>query len=151
MLKCCVWDGNENVLYVFVINGEVNEYNLMMIRNMCIDLCDILVKDFERDKVSGKMILREKFFVCYKSDGMFSLFVLLVNVRVMLICNIDVLDGFVNGVIGIIMGFLEELNGEIKLIVVFFDNRKVGEKFGIKKIILLLCIFKDVRKKWKYY
>lgn len=133
MLKCCVWDGNENVLYVFVINGEVNEYNLMMIRNMCIDLCDILVKDFERDKVSGKMILREKFFVCYKSGGMFSLFVLLVNVRVMLICNIDVLDGFVNGVIGIIMGFLEELNGEIKLIVVFFDNRKVGEKFGIKK------------------
>lgn len=105
MLKWCIWVGNENVLYVFVINDEVNEYNLKMIKGICIDLWEILVKDFERDKISGKMFLREKLFVWYKSDGMFSLLVLFVNVRVMLIWNIYVLDGFVNGVIGIIIEF----------------------------------------------
>lgn len=64
---------------------------------------------------------------------MLSLFVLLVNVRVMLICNIDVLDGLVNGVIGMVLEILEEFNGDIKLIIVFFDNKKVGEKIGFKR------------------
>lgn len=132
-MKCCVRGGNENFLYVFVINVEVNEYNLKMINSLCIDLWEIVVKDFERDKISGKMILREKFFVWYKIDGMLSLFVLLVNVRVMLICNIDMLDGLVNGVIGMVLEILEEFNGDIKLIIVFFDNKKVGEKIGFKR------------------
>lgn len=133
MLKRCVRDGNENALHVFATNGEVNEHNLTMIRNTCTDLRDILAKDFERDKASGKMTLREKPFVRHKSGGMSSSLVLSVNARVMLIRNIDVSDGLVNGVIGTIMGFSEESNGEIKSIAVSFDNRKVGEKSGIKK------------------
>lgn len=67
MLKRCVRDGNENALHVFVTNGEVNEHNLTMIRNTCTDLREILATDFERDKASGKMTLREKPFVRQKA------------------------------------------------------------------------------------
>lgn len=91
--------------HVFATNGEVNEHNLTMIRNTCTDLRDILAKDFERDKASGKMTLREKPFVRHKSGGMSSSLVLSVNARVMLIRNIDVSDGLVNGVIGTIWDF----------------------------------------------
>lgn len=75
-----------------------------------------MVKDFESIKISGNMFLREKLFVYYKSNGMFSLLLLLVNVRVMLIWNID------NGIIGIIIEFLKEYGGDFKLINVLFDN-----------------------------
>lgn len=92
---------------MFATNDEVNEHNLKMIKGNCTDLREILAKDFERDKTSGKMSLREKPFVRRKSDGMSSLLVLSVNARVMLIRNIDVSDGLVNGVIGTITEFQE--------------------------------------------
>lgn len=104
-----------------------------MIKGTCTDLREILAKDFERDKTSGKMSLREKPFVRRKSDGMSSLLVLSVNARVMLIRNIDVSDGLVNGVIGTITEFQEESNGDLKSINVLFDNQIVGKKSGIRK------------------
>lgn len=58
MLKRCIRVGNENVLHVFATNNAVNEYNLKMIKGIYTDLQEILAKDFERDKTSGKMSLR---------------------------------------------------------------------------------------------
>lgn len=134
MLKRCVRVVNENALHVFATSGEVNEHNLTIIRSTCTDLREILAKDFETEKASGKMTLREKPFVQHKMDGMSSSLVLSVNARVMLIRNIDVSDRLVNVVIGTIIGFSEESNGEIKSNTVSFDNKKVGEKkTGIKK------------------
>lgn len=133
MLKRCIRVGNENALHVFATNDEVNEHNLKMIKGTCTDLREILAKDFERDKTSGKMSLREKPFVRHKSDGMSSLLVLSFNARVMLIRNIDVSDGLVNGVIGTITEFREESNGDLKSINVLFDNQSVGKKKRNKK------------------
>ncbi|XP_065933699.1 uncharacterized protein [Magallana gigas] len=133
MLKRCVRGGNENSLHVFATNVEVNEHNLKMINSTCTDLREIVAKDFERDKTSGKMTLREKPFVRHKTDGMSSVLVLSVNARVMLIRNIDVSDGLVNGVIGTVLEISEESNGDIKSITVSFDNKKVGEKTGFKR------------------
>lgn len=118
---------------MFATNAEVNEHNLKMINSSCTDLREIVAKDFERDKTSGKMTLREKPFVRHKTDGMSSLLVLSVNARVMLIRNIDVSDGLVNGVIGTVLEISEESNGDIKSITVSFDNKKVGEKTGFKR------------------
>lgn len=57
MFKRCVKDGNDNVFYVFFINDEVNEFNLYMIKKICENILEVLVMDFERDKISGKMYL----------------------------------------------------------------------------------------------
>lgn len=134
MLKRCVRGGNENSLHVFATNVEVNEHNLKMINSTCTDLREILAKDFERDKTSGKMTLREKPFVRHKTDGMSSVLVLSVSARVMLIRNIDVSDGLVNGVIGTVLEISEESNGDIKSITVSFDNKKVGEKTEFNRV-----------------
>lgn len=128
MLKRCIREGNENASHVFATNDEVNEHSLKMIKGTCTDLRDILAKNFERDKTSGKLSLREKPFVRHKSDGMSSLLVLSVNARVMLIRNIDVSDGLVNGGIGTITEFQEESNGDLKSINVLFDNQIAGKK-----------------------
>lgn len=57
MFKRCVKDGNDNVFYVFFINDEVNEFNLYMIKKICENILEVLVMDFERDKISGRMYL----------------------------------------------------------------------------------------------
>lgn len=51
----------------------------------------------------------------------------------MLIRNIDVSDGLVNGVIGTITEFQKESNGDLKSINILFDNQIVGQKSGIRK------------------
>lgn len=58
ILKRYIWVGKENALQVFATNDELNEHNLKIIKGFCTDLRDILAKDFERDKTSGKMSLR---------------------------------------------------------------------------------------------
>lgn len=58
ILKLCIRVGKENALQVFATNDELNEHNLKMAKGFCTDLRDILAKDFERDKTSGKMSLR---------------------------------------------------------------------------------------------
>lgn len=130
MFKRCVKDGNDNVFYVFFINDEVNEFNLYMIKKMCEDILEVLVMDFEWDKISGKMYLWDVLFVCCKSDGMLSLLMVFVNVKVMLICNICVVDGFVNGVIGIIVKKVKNINNDVKVIDIIFDNENVGKNIG---------------------
>lgn len=104
-----------------------------MINSTCTDLREIVANDFGRDKTSGKMTLREKPFVQHKTDGMSSVLVLSVNARVMLIRNIDVSDGLVNGVIGTVLEISDESNGDIKSITVSLDNKKVGVKTGFKR------------------
>lgn len=79
------------------------------------------------------MTLRKKPFVRHKTDGMSSVLVLSVNARVMLIRNIDVSDGLVNGVIGTVLEISEESNGNIKLIKVSLTTKKLEKKTGFKR------------------
>lgn len=128
MLKRCILVGNENALHVFATNDEVNEHNLKMIKGTCTDLREILAKDFERDKTSGKIVFEAKAVCTTQKRWYVQLVVLSVNARVMLIRNIDVSDGLVNGGIGTITEFQEESNGDLKSINVLFDNQIAGKK-----------------------
>ncbi|XP_061190015.1 uncharacterized protein LOC133197842 [Saccostrea echinata] len=131
MLKRCVRDGNEEALHVFSTNEEVNDFNLNMIRKTCENIQEIPAKDFERDKTSGKLHLRDTPFVRCKNDSMTSSLMLSVNARVMLIRNICVADGLVNGVTGTVVKIVKDnISAEVKAIDISFDNKNVGKKSG---------------------
>lgn len=132
MLKRCVKDGNGNALHVFSTNDEVNEFNLHMIKKTCENILEVPAMDFERDKTSGKMHLRDAPFVRCKSDGMSSSLMVSVNARVMLIRNICVADGLVNGVTGTIVKIVKNTDNEVKAIDLTFDNENVGTNTGQK-------------------
>lgn len=131
MLNRCNRDGNDSALHVFATNDEVNQYNLKMVKQIGKDLKEAIAKDFERERTSGKMVLRETPFVRHKSDGIPSSILLCENAKVMIIRNIDVSDGLVNGVIGTVTKIIED-NLDMKSIEVCFQNKSIGVKSGIK-------------------
>lgn len=46
MIIDCIREGLDDVFYVFLINDEVNIYNLKMLMDKCNDLKEINVKDY---------------------------------------------------------------------------------------------------------
>lgn len=131
MLNRCNRDGNDSALHVFATNDKVNQYNLKMVKQIGKDLKEAIAKDFERERTSGKIVLRETPFVRHKSDGIPSSILLCENAKVMIIRNIDVSDGLVNGVIGTVTKIIED-NLDMKSIEVCFQNKSIGVKSGIK-------------------
>ncbi|XP_062597817.1 uncharacterized protein LOC134259232 [Saccostrea cucullata] len=131
MIHDCIRDGPEDVLHVYPTNDEVNSYNLTMLKKSCEDLVEIEAHDFQKDKTTGKLVLREKPIIRSKTDGLSSSLVLAVKARVMLTRNCNVEDGLVNGVMGYISHFMfrsKNLSKEIVGVGVIFDNQNVGKK-----------------------
>lgn len=75
-----------------------------MLKKRCVNFVEIDVKDFIKDFFIGKLNLRKK-FISYKIEGLFSILLLVIDVRVMLIRNCKVDDGLVNGVMGYVFNF----------------------------------------------
>ena len=150
MLKRCVRDGNKEALHVFSTNKEVNDHNLKMIKRNCDDLIEVIAKDFLREKTCGKMLLRETPFVRCKSDGLPHSLILSVNARVMLIRNVDVSDGLVNGVIGTVFEIsVDSCKKEVNAVHVRFDNKNVGKKLGRKTQQGHIVLIKRVEEEMK--
>lgn len=63
MLFECIREGLIDVLYVFFINVEVNIYNLIMLRRLCKDLIEIDFLDYNKDKILGKLMMRNKLLI----------------------------------------------------------------------------------------
>lgn len=127
----CIREGPESVLHVYSTNDEVNAYNLKMLRQTCKELKEIHAKDFQKDKTTGKLCLRDKTFQT-KNDGLSSFLLFAVNARVMLTRNCDVKDGLVNGVMGFISHFVYENKDKsnIAAVAVIFDSKNVGKASG---------------------
>lgn len=128
----CIRQGPDDVLHVFATNDEVNDYNLSMLKRSCVDLIEINAKDYQKDKTSGKLRLRENSLVTKRSEGLSSCILIGLNARIMLTRNVDVEDGLVNGVVGRITNIKLSTNhtNEITGISVAFDNQNVGKKVG---------------------
>lgn len=56
----CIREGLEDVFYVYLINNEVNVYNLRMLYYKCEDFKEIIVKDYKKDRIIGKFCLIDK-------------------------------------------------------------------------------------------
>ncbi|XP_062614683.1 uncharacterized protein LOC134276442 [Saccostrea cucullata] len=134
-LKECVNEGPDDALRVYATNEEVNDHDLSMLKRNCQDLVEIKAKDYQKDKTSGKLSLRENPLCKKRSEGLPSSIILVVNARVMLTRNIDVDDGLVNGVMGVVSEVYfsnKTLRSDVSKIGVIFDNNNVGKKRGKK-------------------
>lgn len=113
MLKSCIREGPEDALHVYSTNDEVNRFNLTMLKKTSVELVQIDALDYQKDKTTGKLSLRESPISNTKLDGLSASILFSVNARVMLIRNINVDDGLVNGVMGYISYFIsEDKNGK---------------------------------------
>lgn len=152
MLKSCIREGPEDALHVYSTNNEVNRFNLTMLKKTSVELVQIDALDYQKDKTTGKLSLRESPISNTKLDGLSASILFSVNARVILIRNINVDDGLVNGVMGYISYFIsEDKNGKncIKAIGVQFDNENVGARTGKKiakgHIVLIERIEEEVK------
>lgn len=127
----CIREGPDDVLHVYSTNNEVNEYNLKMLRHKCEDFKEIIARDYQKDKTTGKLCLRDK-TVQSKNESLSSSLLFAVNARVMLTRNCDVKDGLVNGVMGYISHFVYEDGNKtnVSAVAVIFDSRNVGKTSG---------------------
>lgn len=113
-------------MYICLINEEIKVFNNEMILKVCGELKLIEVEDYVKDKILGKFIRRIFYFI--KIDVCLLFFIFLVEgVRIMLIRNEDIFDGFVNGVMGIVMCISFELIFLfLDIIFIYFDNERIG-------------------------
>ncbi|XP_061167749.1 uncharacterized protein LOC133176667 [Saccostrea echinata] len=93
MIQECIRDGPEEVLHVYPTNDEVNSYNLTMLKRNYEDLVEIEAHDFQKEKTTGKLVLREKPIIRPKTDSLCTSLLMAVKARVMLTRNCNVEDG----------------------------------------------------------
>ncbi|XP_022312092.2 uncharacterized protein LOC111117320 [Crassostrea virginica] len=133
MLRECIREGPEDALHVYSTNQEANEYNLKMLRGNSEELVELHAKDYQRDKTTGKLTLRDKPLIGTKADGLSPVLLLAVNARVMLTRNICVEDGLVNGAMGFISNFEykdKHPENEVESVGVIFDSKVTGKIQG---------------------
>lgn len=135
MLRDCIREGPDDVLHIYSTYEETNDYNLQMLQKNCVDLKEVNAQDYQKDKTTGKLKLREKPLVRTRTDGLSCSLLLAVNARIMLTRNVNVEDGLVNGAIGHISHF-EFGKGQqcdiIQGVGVIFDCKKIGTQCGTR-------------------
>ncbi|XP_078340715.1 uncharacterized protein LOC111117892 [Crassostrea virginica] len=132
-LRECIREGPEDALHVYSTNQEANEYNLKMLRGNSEELIELHAKDYQRDKTTGKLTLRDKPLIGTKTDGLSAVLLLAVNARVMLTRNVCVEDGLVNGAMGFISNFEykdKHPENEVEVVGVIFDSKVTGKIQG---------------------
>lgn len=114
---------------------------------------EVNAQDYQKDKTTGKLKLREKPLVRTRTDGLSCSLLLAVNARIMLTRNVNVEDGLVNGAIGHISHF-EFGKGQqwdiIQGVGVIFDCKKIGTQCGTRtpngNIVVIQRIQEDIKE-----
>ena len=86
-------------LHIFSTNAKVDEHNSKMLMETCPDFISIPAEDYSKDAKTGKMTKKEN---CVKQadTALPSLLLTGLHARVMLIVNLDVSAGLINGSFG---------------------------------------------------
>ncbi|XP_065926121.1 uncharacterized protein [Magallana gigas] len=133
VLRDCIRQGPDDVLHVYSTNAEVNDFNLEKLQTCCEDLIEVDAEDYQKDKTTGRLKLRDKPLITIKTDGLSSSLLLAVNARVMLTRNVNVEDGLVNGAMGYISHFefgSDHHRKHIQGVGVIFDSKEIGKLHG---------------------
>ncbi|XP_062612709.1 uncharacterized protein LOC134274433 [Saccostrea cucullata] len=131
-LRECSREGPDDVLHVYSTNQEANEYNLKMLHGIGEELIEVDAEDYQKDKTTGKLTLRDKPLVSTRADGLSASLLLAVNARVMLTRNVSVEDGLVNGAMGYISNFVFKREQHVEVVEVIFDSSSIGKVQGKK-------------------
>ncbi|XP_061170933.1 uncharacterized protein LOC133180419 [Saccostrea echinata] len=134
-LRECIREGPDDVLHVYSTNQEANEFNLKMLHGNCEELIEVHADDYQKDKTTGKLTLRDKPLVSTRVDGLSATLLLAVNARVMLTRNVCVEDGLVNGAMGYISNFVfkrKQPAPAVEVVEVIFDSSSIGKIQGKK-------------------
>lgn len=128
-----------NALHIFSTNAQVNEFNAQALASLCsnndieptvLKAEDCIKQKSSRGNQKGNTLssVKNQFRLVKELQ-------ICVGARIMLIYNVDIADGLVNGAFGTVTKLVhrESANtSEVKLVEVCFDNNSVGKRRGTK-------------------
>ncbi|XP_055088458.1 uncharacterized protein LOC117393626, partial [Periophthalmus magnuspinnatus] len=128
ILKRCETGEDPDVLHIFTKNSFVSNYNLKILNRVCPEKVTISARDFGYDKKTGKLIEIQGHLHKSKQASLEESLILGVNARVMLCKNVDLADGLVNGVCGIVTNIVENPQKKQPPLAIYvkFDDDRVG-------------------------
>lgn len=132
--QCCISSEDKNdlsdALHVYSTNAKVYAYNEDKLAHLKGRIRKCVAIDRKPNTLKGHVMNKDSRF----TGGLPAVLELKIGARVMLIRNIDVHDGLVNGALGTIVSF-NEFNPSVtspKEVLVQFDNPRVGAMAGEK-------------------
>ncbi|XP_072564692.1 uncharacterized protein, partial [Paramormyrops kingsleyae] len=150
MLKqCLTGEGQDSTaLHIYATNDEVDQHNYRMLRNICSDHVIIHAQDFERVAATGRLERKHGHHANVQKTCLLESLHVGVNARVMLLKNIDVSDGLVNGAFGTVSDICFDTDEDFPSeIYITFDNEAAGKLLRGKKPCLKAGLDKATRIK----
>ncbi|XP_059203438.1 uncharacterized protein LOC131982826 isoform X1 [Centropristis striata] len=129
-----VGDCPADALHIFATNKEVDEHNVATLTALKLQVVNIPAQDYTKDLRTGEMELATGLMKGNKRDLPDNLQAAQ-GARVMVIRNLDIEDGMVNGTFGTIGNIVtttEHGQTVVKVIGLELDNHKAGQKFRKK-------------------
>ncbi|XP_034553964.1 uncharacterized protein LOC117823040 isoform X1 [Notolabrus celidotus] len=126
-LQRCETGEVSSALHIFPTNKQVNEHNIQELFRTCPEYVEIEAQDYVNSKKTGKLELISGHHSRTYNTSLEETLPLGIDARVMLCKNVDVLDGLVNGVCGIVTHIVSAIEGRFpKKVFVKFDDDQVG-------------------------
>ena len=119
-------------IYVFAYNVFVDDWNNKKLSLLAPNAEDqVLIKAIRGKKDSTQQVDLDNLTSKAKRSetaGLHSFLTLAIGAQVMLVYNVDTLDGLVNGVIGTVTSIVKNITGGVSTILVQFNNENVGKR-----------------------
>ena len=117
-----------DALHAFAFNKDVNEHNLKKLNELTTEKVIIDATDDKYDSTGAIDVSKLRISKSRtETGGLETTLHIAIGARVMMTVNIDTTDGLVNGVMGKVMAFKKNEKGRIHMILVKFDDQKVGK------------------------
>ncbi|XP_072554803.1 uncharacterized protein [Paramormyrops kingsleyae] len=135
-------------LHIYATNDEVDQHNYHMLRKICSDHVIIHAQDFQRVAATGRLEKKHGHHANVQKTCLPESLHVGVNARVILLKNIDVSDGLVNGAFGTVSDICFDTDEDFPSeIYITFDNEAAGKSLRGKKPCLKAGLDKATRIK----